>query len=170
MRKQSHPGTDIEYNGYATPSLEWEYSAILFMGLDVGVRMLLLRQSGSGSACARTVLAQHATAAGQPAPLFSGFILFVLFKLARLVFQRPHPGQLLVSSGDLAAFSLMDCRFRIMIAALGKTVRPLVATAIMATLINVNARWRLGADQVFPAVMRKSRCEFPPLGNGWLVA
>src|SRR2546421_11133310 len=82
-------GTGIEYNGYAHSFGGMGVQFILFMGLDVGIRLLLLRQSGlwqrlRAAPLSRSMLLGSRTVS---AALISGFILLVLFSFARLVFH-----------------------------------------------------------------------------------
>src|SRR5258708_5507114 len=132
-------GPDIEYNGYAHAFAGMGIQFILFMGLDVGVRMLLLRQSGlwqrlRAAPLSRSMLLGSRAAS---AALIAGFILCVLFIFARLVFGVHIRGSFLGFLGVCAAFSLMTAAFGLMIAALGKTVEATRGYAVMATLLMV---------------------------------
>src|ERR1700675_4957324 len=81
-------GTGIQYNGYAHSFGGMGIQFILFMGLDVGVRLLLLRQSGLWQRLRAAPLSRSLLLGSRAvsAALISGFILFVLFTFARLVF------------------------------------------------------------------------------------
>jgi ABC-2 type transport system permease protein len=150
-------GTDIEYNGYAHAFAGMGIQFILFMGLDVGVRMLLLRQSGlwqrlRAAPLSRSMLLGSRAAS---AALISGFILFVLFTFAWLAFKVHIRGSFLGFLGVCAAFSLMTAAFGLMIAALGKTVEATRGYAVMATLIMVMLGGAWVPTMFFPRWMQK---------------
>jgi len=150
-------GTDVEYNGYAHAFAGMGIQFILFMGLDVGVRMLLLRQSGlwqrlRAAPLSRSMLLGSRAAS---AALISGFILFVLFTFAWLAFNVHIRGSFLGFLGVCAAFSLMTAAFGLMIAALGKTVEATRGYAIMATLIMVMLGGAWVPTMFFPQWMQK---------------
>src|ERR1700730_15048436 len=81
-------GQDVEYNGYAHSFGGMGVQFILFMGLDVGIALLMLRQSGlwqrlrAAPLSRTTLLGSRAVSAS----LIAGFILLVLFGFARIVF------------------------------------------------------------------------------------
>jgi ABC-2 type transport system permease protein len=150
-------GTDVQYNGYAHAFSGMGIQFILFMGLDVGVRMLLLRQSGlwqrlRAAPLSRSMLLSSRAAS---AALISGFILFVLFTVARLAFSVHIRGSFLGFLGVCAAFSLMTAAFGLMIATLGKTVEATRGYAIMATLIMVMLGGAWVPTMLFPQWMQK---------------
>src|SRR5262249_47414465 len=128
-----------EYNGYAHAFAGMGVQFILFMGLDVGLRLLLLRQTGLWQRFRAAPLSKTMLLGSRAlsAALISGFILFVLFAFARVVFGVHIQGSLagFVSVG--IAFSLMTAAFGLMIAALGKTVEATRGYSVMATLIMV---------------------------------
>lgn len=132
-------GSGIQYNGYAHSFGGMGIQFILFMGLDVGIRLLLLRKSGlwqrmRAAPLSRSVLlGSRATSAA----MIAAFIMLVLFAFARLVFGVRIQGSLLGFLGICAAFSLMTAAFGLMVAALGKTIEATRGISIMATLIMV---------------------------------
>src|SRR5262249_7916144 len=132
-------GSGIAYNGYAHSFGGMGIQFILFMGLDVGIRLLLLRQSGlwqrlRAAPLSKTMLlGSRATSAA----IIAGFILFVLFVFARLVFGVHIQGSFLGFVGVCLAFSLMTAAFGLMVAALGKTIEATRGYAVMATLLMV---------------------------------
>src|SRR5208337_5535444 len=81
-------GHDVQYNGYAHSFGGMAVKFILFMGLDVGIALLMLRQSGlwqrlRAAPLSRTMLLGSRTVS---ASLIAGLILLVLFSFARVVF------------------------------------------------------------------------------------
>jgi ABC-2 type transport system permease protein len=144
--------TGEQYNSYAHAFGGMGIQFILFMGLDVGVRLLLLRQTGlwqrlRAAPLSRSVLlGSRATSAA----LISGFILFVLFSFARWVFGVRVQGSFVGFLGVCAAFSLMTAAFGLMIAAFGKTVEATRGYSVMATLLMVMLGGSWVPAQFFP--------------------
>jgi ABC-2 type transport system permease protein len=132
-------GQDVAYNGYAHAFGGMGIQFILFMGLDVGIALLMLRQTGlwqrlRAAPLSRTMLLGSRTVS---ASLTAGFILLVLFTFARVAFGVHIRGSMAGFVGVCAAFSLMTAAFGLMIAALGETVEATRGYSIMATLIMV---------------------------------
>ena len=150
-------GKDIEYNGYAHALAGMGVQFILFMGLDVGIALLTLRQSGlwqrlRAAPLSRTMLLGSRTVS---ASLIAGFILLVLFGFARVVFGVHILGSFAGFVGVCAAFSLMTAAFGLMVAALGETVEATRGYSIMATLIMVMLGGAWVPTFVFPVWLRK---------------
>ena len=148
---------DIEYNGYAHAFAGMGVQFILFMGLDVGIALLMLRQSGlwqrlRAAPLSRTMLLGSRTVS---ASLIAGFILLVLFVFARVVFGVHILGSFAGFVGVSAAFSLMTAAFGLMVAALGETVEATRGYSIMATLIMVMLGGAWVPTFVFPPWLRK---------------
>jgi ABC-2 type transport system permease protein len=150
-------GRDVAYNGYAHSFGGMAIQFILFMGLDVGIALLMLRQSGlwqrlRAAPLSRTMLLGSRTVS---ASLMAGFILLVMFGFARVVFGvrilGSFPGFVLVC----VAFSLMTAAFGLMIAALGETVEATRGYSIMATLIMVMLGGAWVPTFVFPVWLKK---------------
>jgi ABC-2 type transport system permease protein len=156
-------GTGVEYNGYAHAFGGMGIQFILFMGLDVGVRLLLLRQSGLWQRLRAAPLSRSMLLGSRAvsAALISGFILFVLFTFARVVFGVHIRGSFLGFLGVCAAFSLMTAAFGLMIAALGKTVEATRGYAVMATLLMVMLGGAWVPTMFFPQWMQKVTVVIP---------
>jgi ABC-2 family transporter len=155
--------TGDAYNGYAHSFGGMGIQFILFMGLDVGVRLLLLRQSGlwqrlRAAPLSRSVLLGSRAAS---AALISAFILFVLFTFARVVFGVRIQGSFLGFLGVCAAFSLMTAAFGLMVAAFGKTVEATRGYAVMATLLMVMLGGSWVPTFVFPQWLQKLTVVIP---------
>ena len=150
-------GENDEYNGYAHSFGGMGIQFILFMGLDVGIALLMLRQSGlwqrlRAAPLSRTMLlGSRATSAA----LIAGFILFVLFTFARLAFGVHIRGSMAGFVGVCAAFSLMTAAFGLMVAALGETIEATRGYSVMATLIMVMLGGAWVPTFVFPAWLQK---------------
>jgi ABC-2 type transport system permease protein len=150
-------GQGVEYNGYAHAFGGMAVQFILFMGLDVGLALLLLRQSGlwqrlRAAPLSRTMLLGSRTVS---ASLTAGFILLVLFSFARVVFGVRILGSLAGFIGVCVAFSLMTAAFGLMIAALGETVEATRGYAVMATLIMVMLGGAWVPTFIFPTWLQR---------------
>lgn len=156
-------GQGIEYNGYAHSFGGMGVQFILFMGLDVGVALLLLRQSGlwqrlRAAPLSRTMLLGSRAVS---AALIAGFILMALFSFARLVFGVHIQGSFAGFLGVCAAFSLMTAAFGLMVAALGETPEATRGYSIMVTLIMVMLGGAWVPTFVFPQWLRKLTVVIP---------
>jgi ABC-2 type transport system permease protein len=150
-------GVDVQYNGYAHSIAGMGVQFILFMGLDVGIALLLLRQSGlwqrlRAAPLSRTTLLGSRTVS---AALIAGFILLALFSFARAVFGVRILGSFAGFVGVCAAFSLMTAAFGLMVAALGKTPEATRGYSIMATLIMVMLGGAWVPTFIFPKWLQK---------------
>jgi ABC-2 type transport system permease protein len=150
-------GRDIQYNGYAHSFGGMGIQFILFMGLDVGIALLMLRQSGlwqrlRAAPLSRTMLLGSRIVS---ASLMAGFILLVLFSFARVVFGVHIRGSFAGFLGVCAAFSLMTAAFGLMVAGLGETVEATRGYSIMATLIMVMLGGAWVPTFIFPKWLQK---------------
>ena len=150
-------GQNVEYNGYAHSFGGMGIQFILFMGLDVGIALLMLRQSGlwqrlRAAPLSRTMLLGSRAVS---ASLIAGFILLVLFGFARVVFGVHIRGSFAGFLGVCAAFSLMTAAFGLMVAALGETVEATRGYSIMATLIMVMLGGAWVPTFIFPKWLQK---------------
>jgi ABC-2 type transport system permease protein len=156
-------GSDIAYNGYAHSFGGMGIQFILFMGLDVGVRLILLRQTGLWQRLRAAPLSRTALLGSRAisAAIISGFILFVLFTFARIVFHVHVQGSLTGFVAVCAAFSLMTAAFGLMVAALGKTVEATRGYAVMATLLMVMLGGAWVPTFIFPQWLQKFTVVIP---------
>jgi ABC-2 type transport system permease protein len=156
-------GQDVQYNGYAHSFGGMGIQFILFMGLDVGIGLLMLRQTGlwqrlRAAPLSRTMLLGSRAVS---ASLMSGFILLVLFVFARVVFGVHIRGSFAGFAGVCAAFSLMTAAFGLMVAALGETVEATRGYSIMATLFMVMLGGAWVPTFVFPMWLQKVTVVIP---------
>ncbi len=149
-------GHDVAYNGYAHSFGGMAIQFILFMGLDAGIALLMLRQSGLWQRLRAAPLSRSMLLGSRAvsAALMSGFILAVLFSFARMVFGVRILGSFAGFVGVCAAFSLMTAAFGLMVAALGETVEATRGYSIMATLIMVMLGGAWVPTFVFPKWLR----------------
>ncbi|MDP8982081.1 MAG: ABC transporter permease [Acidobacteriota bacterium] len=132
-------GKGIEYNGYAHSFAGMGVQFILFMGIEVGIGILLQRQRGLWKRLRAAPLSRGLLLGSRTisAALTAMLILMVLFGFARLVFGVRIEGSVAGFLGVCVAFALMTATFGLMIAALGKTPEATRGLAIFATLIMV---------------------------------
>ena len=156
-------GTGIQYNGYAHFFGGMGIQFTLLMGLDVGIRLLLLRKSGlwqrlrAAPLSRSLLLGSRATSAA----MIAVFILLVLFAFARVVFGVHIEGSFVGFLGVCAAFSLMTAAFGLMIAALGKTMEATRGFSVMATLIMVMLGGAWVPTFVFPPWLQRFTLVMP---------
>lgn len=156
-------GQNVEYNGYAHAFAGMGVQFILFMGLDVGIALLTLRQTGlwqrlRAAPLSRTMLLGSRTVS---ASLMAGFILAVLFSFARVVFGVRILGSFAGFVAVCAAFSLMTAAFGLMVAALGGTPEATRGYSIMATLFMVMLGGAWVPTFIFPAWLQKLTVVIP---------
>jgi ABC-2 type transport system permease protein len=127
------------YNPYAHSFGGMAIQFILFMGIDVGIGLLLQRQRGLWKRFRAAPLSklQLLGSRAVSAMLIAVIILVVVFAFARVVFgvriQGSLPGFLAVT----AAFGLMTATYGLLIAALGKTAEAARGLSILGTLMMV---------------------------------
>ena len=156
-------GLNVKYNGYAHSFGGMAVQFILFMGLDVGIALLMLRQSGlwqrlRAAPLSRTMLLGSRAVSTS---VMAWFILLVVFGFARVVFGVRILGSFAGFIGVCAALSLMTAAFGLMIAALGETVEATRGYSIMATLILVMLGGAWVPTFIFPAWLRKLTVVIP---------
>jgi len=156
-------GQNVEYNGYAHAFGGMGVQFVLFMGLDVGIGLLMLRQTGlwqrlRAAPLSRTMLLGSRTIS---AALTACFILFVLFTFARVVFGVRILGSLAGFVLVCVAFALMTAAFGLMIAALGETVEATRGYSVMATLVLVMLGGAWVPTFVFPKWLQRLTVVIP---------
>lgn len=153
----------IQYNGYAHSFGGMGIQFILFVGIEVGVGLLLQRERGvwmrlRAAPLSRAVLlGSRATSAA----ITSMFVLLVLFGFARVVFGVRIQGSIAGFLGICAAFSLMTAAFGLLIAALGRTPEATRGLAIVATLFMVMLGGAWAPTFIFPQWLQKLTVVIP---------
>ena len=157
-------GTGVAYNAYAHSFGGMAIQFMLFMGIDVGIGMLLLRQRGLWRRFRAAPLSKSVLLGSRAvsAMLVGMLILAVVFGFAFVAFDVRISGSLLGFVGVCAAFSLMTAAYGMLIAAIGKTPEATRGVAILATLLMVMLsgawvpsflfpRWMQGVTKAVPA-------------------
>lgn len=150
-------GNNVAYNGYAHSFGGMGIQFILFMGLDVGISLLILRQTGLWQRLRAAPLSRTTLLGSRmvSASLIAGFILLVLFTFARVVFGVRILGSFVGFVGVCAAFSLMTAAFGLMVAALGETPEATRGYSIMATIFMVMLGGAWVPTFVFPKWLQR---------------
>ena len=146
----------VAYNAYAHAFGGMAIQFMLFMGIDVGIGLLLLRQRGlwrrfRAAPLSKTVLLGSRAAS---AMLVGMLMLAVVFSFARLVFGVKIEGSLLGFIGVCGAFSLMTAAYGLLIAAIGKTPEAARGLATLATLLMVMMSGAWVPSFLFPSWMQ----------------
>lgn len=156
-------GAKIAYNGYAHSFGGMGIQFILFMGIEAGLSLLLLRQGGLWKRL-RAAPVSKATvlgARGASAAAISMIILGVIFAVARVVFKVQVQGSLAGFIGVCLAFSLMTATYGLLIAALGHTPDAARGLAILVTLLMVMLGGAWIPAFIFPAWLQKATLLVP---------
>ncbi len=129
----------IQYNGYAHAFAGMGVQFILFLGIDVGIGLLLQRQLGLWKRLRAAPLSRGMLLGSRAvsAALLSFVIVLINFLFARVVFGVRVEGSMAGFVGVVAALALMTASFGLLIAALGKTPETSRGLAILATLLLV---------------------------------
>ncbi|MFN0107116.1 MAG: ABC transporter permease [Bryobacteraceae bacterium] len=146
----------VAYNAYAHAFAGMAVQFMLFMGIDVGIGMLLLRQRGLWHRFRAAPLSKAVLLGSRAlsAMLVGMLILAVVFTFARIVFDVRIEGSLAGFIGVCAAFSLMTAAYGLLIAALGKTPEAARGLATLATLLMVMLSGAWVPSFLFPQWMQ----------------
>lgn len=140
------------YNGYAHSFAGMTVQFILFLAIDAGISVLMLRKQGlwgrllAAPISMTTLLLARALSCAAIAMMVSCVICVV----AMIVFQVEILGSLTGLLGIAICFSLMTASFGLLIAAFGKTPEAARGIAIFATLILVMLGGAWMPSFVFP--------------------
>ena len=147
----------VQYNGYAHSFGVMSIQFILFMGVDMGIGMLLLRQRGLWKRLRAAPLSRSMLLGSRAvsAAMISMLILTVAFAFARVVFGVKIEGSMAGFIGVCLAFSLMTAAFGLLIAALGKTPEAARGISIFVTLILVMLGGAWVPAFIFPPWLQK---------------
>jgi ABC-2 type transport system permease protein len=144
--------TDRKYNSFAHAFAGMGVQFILFMGIELGMSVLLARRLGlwkrlRAAPLSRGVLLGSRIASGAVTAVI---LLAIIFAAAILVFGVRIEGSVAGFVGVALAFALLTATFGMMIAALGRTPEATRALAIFATLILVMLGGAWAPTFVFP--------------------
>jgi ABC-2 type transport system permease protein len=161
-------GEGVVYNAYAHSFAGMGVQFILFMGIEMGVGLLLLRQQGLWQRLRAAPLSK-ATLLGSRAvstALLSLVILCSMFLFARVAFGVRVEGSLAGFLGICLAFSLMTAACGLLLATFGRTPDGTRGIAIVATLILVMLGGAWVPTFVFPSWLQRLT---PAVPTRWAV-
>jgi ABC-2 type transport system permease protein len=150
-------GADRAYNSYAHSFAGMGVQFILFMGIEVGVGVLLARRQGlwkrlRAAPLARATLLSSLIVSGA---LIATILLLIIYAAAISFFGVRIDGSIAGFFGVGLSFAILTASFGLMIAALGRTVEATRGLSIFATLILVMLGGAWVPSFIFPEWLQK---------------
>jgi ABC-2 type transport system permease protein len=160
---ESTARTDRPYNGYAHSFAGMGVQFILFMGIEVGVGVLLARRLGlwkrlRAAPLSRSLLLTSHIASGAITALV---LLAIIYAAAIGIFHVRIDGSVAGFVGIAIAFALLTSSFGLLIAAIGKTPEATRGLAIFATLVMVMLGGAWVPSFVFPPWLQTASLVVP---------
>ena len=157
----SHP--DNKYNSYSHSFAGMGVQFILFMGIDLGIKLLLARRLGlwnrlRAAPLSRSVLLGSQIASGA---LIASILFTIVMGAGILFFGVRIEGSIVGFVGLIVAFSIMTAAFGLLIAAIGKTPDATRGLAIFATLLMVMLGGAWVPAFIFPAWLQTASLVTP---------
>ena len=155
--------SDRPYNSYAHSFAGMGVQFILFMGIEVGVGVLLARRLGlwkrlRAAPLSRTLLLGSHIASGALTALI---LLAIIYAVAMTVFHVRIDGSVVGFAGIAVAFALLTSSFGLLIAAIGKTPEATRGLAIFATLVMVMLGGAWVPSFLFPQWLQTASLAIP---------
>jgi len=154
---------DRPYNGYAHSFAGMGVQFILFMGIEVGVGVLLARRLGlwkrlrAAPLSRATLLGSHILSGALTALI----LLAIIYAAAIGIFKVRIDGSVPGFVGIAVAFALLTSSFGLLIAAIGKTPEATRGLAIFATLVMVMLGGAWVPSFVFPQWLQTASLVVP---------
>ncbi len=160
---ESTASADKPYNGYAHSFAGMGVQFILFMGIEVGVGVLLARRLGlwkrlRAAPLSRSLLLGSHIASGAITALV---LLAIIYAAAIGIFHVRIDGSVAGFVGIAIAFALLTSSFGLLIAAIGKTPEATRGLAIFATLVMVMLGGAWVPSFVFPPWLQTASLVVP---------
>ena len=154
---------DRPYNGYAHAFAGMGVQFILFMGIEVGVGVLLARRMGlwkrlRAAPLSRSLLLGSHIASGAITALV---LLVIIYAAAIAIFGVRIDGSVAGFLAIAVAFALLTSSFGLLIAAIGKTPEATRGLAIFATLVLVMLGGAWVPSFVFPQWLQTASLAVP---------
>jgi ABC-2 type transport system permease protein len=156
-------GVDRKYNSYAHAFAGMGVQFILFLGIDLGIGVLLMRRQGiwkrlRAAPVSRALLLGSRIVSGS----IIATILFVgIYAAAIIFFGVRIEGSLLGFAGVIIAFALLTSTFGLLIAAVGRTPEATRGLAILATLLLVMLGGAWVPTFIFPEWLQTATLVIP---------
>jgi ABC-2 type transport system permease protein len=156
-------GTVNNYNSYSHSFTGMGVQFILFMGIDLGIKLLTMRRLGlwqrlRAAPLSRSFLLLSQVASGA---IIAAFSFAVIFAVGMLAFGVRVEGSFVGFVGLILAFGCMTAAFGLFIAALGKTPEATRGIAIFATLIMVMLGGAWVPSFIFPQWLQTASLAMP---------
>jgi ABC-2 type transport system permease protein len=150
------------FNSYAHSFSGMAVQFILFMGIDMGIGVLIARRSGVWNRLLASPVALSTVLVSRLAStlVIASGLMFAVFAVARLGFGV-HIASVAGFVGVVLAFAAMTAGFGLLIAAFGKTAEAARGIAMFATLIMVMAGGAWMPAFLFPAWMQQVSLAMP---------
>jgi ABC-2 type transport system permease protein len=144
---------DRNYNGFAHAFAGMGVQFVLFMGIEMGVGLLLMRRMGlwkrlRAAPVSRTLLLGSRIVSGA---VIASLLMAGIYAAAVVVFGVRIEGSVLGFIAVAIAFAILTSTFGLLIAALGRTPEATRGLAILATLLLVMLGGAWVPTFVFPA-------------------
>jgi ABC-2 type transport system permease protein len=154
---------EAPYNGYAHSFAGMGVQFILFMGIEVGVGVLLARRLGlwkrlRAAPLSRTLLLGSHIVSGAITALV---LLAIIYAAAMAIFHVRVDGSVVGFVAIAVAFALLTSSFGLLIAAIGKTPEATRGLAIFATLVMVMLGGAWVPSFVFPQWLQTASLAVP---------
>jgi len=156
-------GGDRKYNSYAHAFAGMGVQFVLFMGIELGVGVLLMRRMGiwkrlRAAPVSRTLLLGSRIASGTVTALL---LMAGIYAAAIAIFGVRIEGSVIEFAGVLVAFALLASTFGLLIAAVGRTPEATRGVAILATLLLVMLGGAWVPTFVFPEWLQSATLVVP---------
>ena len=156
-------GVDRKYNSFAHAFAGMGVQFILFLGIDLGIGVLLMRRQGiwkrlRAAPISRAVLLGSRIVSGS----IIATILFIgIYAAAIIFFGVRIEGSLVGFAGVIIAFALLTSTFGLLIAAIGKTPEASRGIAIVVTLLLVMLSGAWVPAFIFPEWLQTATLVIP---------
>ena len=154
---------DRRYNGYAHAFAGMGVQFILFMGIEIGVGLLLMRRMGMWKRLRAAPLSRAQLLGSRilSGTLIAMALISCIYAAAILVFGVRIDGSVAGFIGVAIAFAVLTSTFGLLIASLGKTPEAARGLAILATLVLVMMGGAWVPTFVFPEWLQKATLVVP---------
>ena len=155
--------TDARYNAYSHSFAGMGVQFILFMGIDLGIKLLTTRRLGlwqrlRAAPLSRAFLLGSQVASGA---IIAALLFALIFAAGMLFFGVRVDGSVVGFVALIGAFALMTAAFGLFIAALGRTPEATRGLAIFATLVMVMLGGAWVPSFVFPQWLQTASLVMP---------
>ena len=154
---------DVKYNGYAHSFGGMGVQFVLFLGIDMGISLLLQKQRGLWKRFRAAPVSRWLVLGSRcaSATVISTAIMLMLFAFARVVYGVKIEGSVAGFLVICLAFSLMTGALGLMVAALGKTPEATRGISVLFTLVMVMLGGAWVPTFIFPEWLQRITIAIP---------